>query len=87
VVDEAAMIPTLQEAWQQSIRPTLTDLRGSAWFLSTPKGMNYFKVLFDLGQDSERDDWASCNTVHLTIMIRLAKSRRRVRWRLRGRRL
>src|SRR5258707_1085606 len=30
-----------------------------AWFLSTPKGMNYFKVLFDLGQDSERDDWAS----------------------------
>jgi hypothetical protein len=59
VVDEAAMIPALEEAWQQSIRPTLTDLQGSAWFLSTPKGMNYFKVLFDRGQDGERDDWAS----------------------------
>jgi len=59
VVDEAAMIPTLGEAWQQSIRPTLTDLQGSAWFLSTPKGMNYFKVLFDRGQDGQREDWAS----------------------------
>jgi hypothetical protein len=30
---------------------------------------------------------ASLNTVHLTILSRLAKSMRRVRWRLRGRRL
>jgi hypothetical protein len=30
VVDEAAMIPELEAAWQQSIRPTLTDLQGSA---------------------------------------------------------
>ena len=59
VVDEAAMIPALEEAWQQSIRPTLTDLKGSAWFLSTPKGMNYFKVLFDRGGDSTWQDWAS----------------------------
>jgi hypothetical protein len=59
VVDEAAMIPELEEAWQQSIRPTLTDLKGSAWFLSTPKGMNYFKQLFDLGQDPECKEWAS----------------------------
>jgi hypothetical protein len=59
VVDEAAMIPALEEAWQQAIRPTLTDLQGSAWFLSTPKGMNYFKQLFDRGQDPEREDWAS----------------------------
>jgi hypothetical protein len=59
VIDEAAMVPTLEEAWQQAIRPTLADLQGSAWFLSTPKGMNYFKVLFDRGQDPEREDWAS----------------------------
>ena len=59
VVDEAAMISSFEEAWQQSIRPTLTDLQGSAWFLSTPKGMNYFKQLFDRGQDPERGDWAS----------------------------
>jgi hypothetical protein len=59
VVDEAAMIPALEQAWQQTIRPTLTDLQGSAWFLSTPKGMNYFNTLFNRGQDPERDDWAS----------------------------
>ncbi|MEO8592274.1 MAG: hypothetical protein ABI759_03040 [Candidatus Solibacter sp.] len=59
VVDEAAMTPALEAAWQQAIRPTLSDLQGSAWFLSTPKGMNYFKGLFDRGQDPERDDWAS----------------------------
>ena len=53
------MIPNLREAWQQSIRPTPTDLLGAAWFLSTPKGMNYFKTLFNLGQDPQREDWAA----------------------------
>jgi hypothetical protein len=59
VIDEAAFVSALDEAWQQSIRPTLTDLRGSAWFLSTPDGMNYFKTLYDLGQDPTKEDWAS----------------------------
>jgi len=59
VIDEAAMIPDLQAAWQGTIRPTLTDMKGSAWFLSTPRGMNFFKHLFDEGQDGEREDWAS----------------------------
>jgi hypothetical protein len=59
VIDEAAMIPDLQAAWQGTIRPTLTDMKGSAWFLSTPRGMNFFKHLFDDGQDGEREDWAS----------------------------
>src|SRR5262245_25735056 len=38
VVDEAAMIRDLQEAYQAVIRPTLTDYEGDAWFPSTPKG-------------------------------------------------
>ena len=59
VIDEAALIPGLSQAWQQSIRPTLTDMRGGAWFLSTPKGMDYFKLVYDRGQDPEREDWAS----------------------------
>ena len=58
VIDEAAMIPNLEQAWLFSIRPTLTDMVGQAWFLSTPKGMNYFKVLFDRGQEGEKL-WAS----------------------------
>jgi len=59
VIDEAAMVDHLEQAWQQSIRATLTDLVGQAWFLSTPKGMNYFKSLFDRGRDRANEDWAS----------------------------
>lgn len=59
VVDECAMVPDFAQAWQQTIRPMLTDYRGEAWFLSTPKGMNYYKTLFDRGQDPEQEDWAS----------------------------
>lgn len=59
VIDEAAIVPDLEHAWAQSIRPMLADCRGDAWFLSTPRGQNYFKALFDRGQDSERDDWMS----------------------------
>lgn len=46
LVDEAAMARNLQEAWEQSIRATLADYKGGAWFLSTPKGRNYFHRLY-----------------------------------------
>lgn len=46
IVDEASYIPNLEEGWQNSIRPTLTDFKGSAIFLSTPKGKNFFYSLF-----------------------------------------
>ncbi len=60
VLDEAALIPNLESAWQESIRPQLTDFRGKAWFLSTPKGTaNYFHTLFQRGQDPAQADWAS----------------------------
>lgn len=58
VIDEAAMAPNLEDAWQQSIRPTLTDLEGSAWFLSTPKGLNYFHELFQRGNSGDAS-WKS----------------------------
>lgn len=57
VIDEAAMIPKLGEAWQAVIRPTLTDYRGDAWLLSTPKGRNFFWQSFERGNDSTLDDW------------------------------
>jgi phage terminase large subunit-like protein len=59
VIDEAAMSRNLEEAWEQAIRPTLTDYRGDAWFLSTPKGFNYFYKLYERGQDRNYPDWAS----------------------------
>jgi hypothetical protein len=60
VLDEAALIPNLENAWQESIRPQLTDFQGSAWFLSTPKGVaNYFHTLYRRGEDPAQADWAS----------------------------
>lgn len=46
IIDEAAKAPYLQAAWEQAIRPTLTDYKGDAFFLSTPKGRNYFWKLY-----------------------------------------
>lgn len=59
VIDEAAMVRNLADAWQMAIRPTLTDYVGDAWFLSTPRGLNYFHTLFQLGQDVEQSGWRS----------------------------
>jgi len=51
IIDEAAMARHLEQAWTEAIRPTLTDYRGDAFFLSTPKGRNYFSVLHELAAD------------------------------------
>lgn len=59
VIDEAAMVRDLENAWLAVIRPTLSDLKGDAWFPSTPKGMGYYKTLFDKGQDPEKPEWMS----------------------------
>lgn len=58
IVDEAAVVPMLKYAWTEVMRPMLTDLKGDAFFLSTPKGRsNYF---YDLYKNSEiYTDWAS----------------------------
>jgi len=55
VVDEASFIPNLEDGWLNSIRPTLTDYKGKALFLSTPRGKNYFYQLY-CKQDQ---DWES----------------------------
>lgn len=55
VIDEAAMVPRLLDAWQASIRPTLTDHVGDAWFLSTPKGRNGFWRLYQKARSDP--DW------------------------------
>jgi hypothetical protein len=59
VVDEAAHAPYLEVDWTKSIRPTLSDLRGAAWFPSTPWGHNYFHELWTKGQDPGDTAWAS----------------------------
>lgn len=59
IIDEAAMVSGLADIWGQAIRPTLTDLRGDAWFMSTPKGRNDFWQLWQRGQDGLDSEWAS----------------------------
>src|SRR3990167_3159065 len=48
VLDEVAQMRNFWENWQEVIRPTLTDTRGEALFLSTPKGYNHFYDLYEL---------------------------------------
>lgn len=51
IIDEAALVPGFMEVWSKAIRPTLVDLRGDAWFLSSTRGLqNDFYELFQRGQ-------------------------------------
>lgn len=56
IIDEGSFIPNLEDGWLNSIRPTLTDYKGRALFISTPKGKNYFYSLF---MKSGESDWQS----------------------------
>ncbi len=59
VVDEIASMRNFNEAWQEVLRPTLTDKEGSALFISTPKGFNHFYDLFNL--ERTKDEFKSFN--------------------------
>lgn len=54
IIDEASYIPNLLNEWGASLRPTLTDRRGKAIFLSTPRGKNDF-YKFSLKQHDSKD--------------------------------
>jgi len=59
IIDEAAFAKELFNSWNEAIRPTLTDLKGDAWFMSTPKGKNDFYKLYTRGvnRDGEWMSW------------------------------
>ena len=42
VIDEVASMKGFWVNWQEVLRPTLTDRKGEAIFISTPKGFNHF---------------------------------------------
>lgn len=54
VLDEVAHYRNFWENWQEVIRPTLTDRKGEALFISTPKGFNHFYDLYNL-QNKDSD--------------------------------
>ena len=54
VMDEAAFVKP--EVWQEVLRPTLTERKGSALFISTPIGRNNW--FYDLWEQAEEgDNW------------------------------
>jgi len=57
VLDEVADIKP--EAWEQVIRASLSDKRGRALFIGTPKGRNWFYDTFKLGESEDDPDWKS----------------------------
>ena len=57
VLDEVADIKP--EAWEQVIRASLSDKKGRAIFIGTPKGRNWFFDLFNLGKNETDTDWKS----------------------------
>ena len=61
VLDECAIVIGLANIWEKVVRPTLTDYRGTAWFLSTPRRGSDFEALYRRGMDEP--DWMSW---HLT---------------------
>ena len=52
VMDEAAFIK--REVWREVLRPTLTERKGSALFISTPMGMNNW--FYDLWNNAQEDE-------------------------------
>ena len=57
VLDEVADIKS--EAWEQVIRASLSDKKGRAMFIGTPRGRNWFYDLFNLGKNETDSDWKS----------------------------
>jgi len=51
VLDECAFIS--ESAWTEAIRPALSDRKGKAMFISTPKGRNWFFRLYQHGQTGD----------------------------------
>lgn len=57
VIDEAAKVAKLEDAWNNTIRPTLADYHGDAFFPSTPRGRDFFWQMFNRGLDPIYPDW------------------------------
>lgn len=57
VLDEVADIKA--DTWEKVLRAALSDKKGSALFIGTPKGRNWFYDMYNLGLDGEDEEWKS----------------------------
>lgn len=58
------------DAWEESIRPTLSNRHGSADFASSPEGRNHFYDFYQRGQLALKGDprWKEWNSFHFTTL-------------------
>ncbi|QPL12227.1 large subunit terminase [Halorubrum phage Hardycor1] len=57
VIDEAGDVEN--NFFPSVIRPTLSDTGGSAIFIGTPRGKNWFHTMFERGNDPDKSEWSS----------------------------
>lgn len=57
VLDEVADIKP--DTWEKVLRAALSDKKGRALFIGTPKGRNWFYDMYNLGLGGEDDEWKS----------------------------
>ncbi len=57
VIDEYADMKP--QVFEQILRPALSDVKGGALFIGTPKGRNHFYELYQMAQRGEDEDWSS----------------------------
>jgi len=57
VIDEYADMKP--QVFEQILRPALSDVKGGALFIGTPKGRNHFYELYQMAQREEDEDWVS----------------------------
>ena len=58
VIDEAAFIKD-NEIWSKVIRPALSDLKGEAWFISSPAGRNWLYDLYKYALEGDDPEWGA----------------------------
>jgi hypothetical protein len=57
VLDEVADIKA--DTWEKVLRASLSDKKGRALFIGTPKGRNWFYDMYNLGLSEEDSEWKS----------------------------
>jgi hypothetical protein len=59
ILDEAAITPNLQEAWEEVFQAMLLDYKGWGVLGSSPNGFNHFHTMYGYGLNEELEEWES----------------------------
>lgn len=58
ICDEASYYP--DDVWAKVLKPIVLVHGRTVLFISTPRGSNYFKAMYDMGQSEDHPDYVSC---------------------------